>query len=233
MTQPSQVADATKDAVGQAAGTAMQEVGEVAGTAASAASTVASTAAHQAGAVAAQATDHIKDIADQARSQVSEQAGSATQKLSESVKALAAQLRSLSDSAGPDAGRTKGVAGQLADRGERLASYLEGQQPGDILNDARSFAARRPGGFLLGALAAGMATGRVVRGAAADAKDHNPAPVTPPPSYAPPAPYSTPAAPAQSAYTTPAPYVPAASSIDPLTAPYGQVPGSTYGDGLR
>jgi len=211
MTQPSQVADATKGAVGQTAGTAKQE----------------------AGAVAAQATDHIKDIADQARSQVSEQAGTATQKLSESVKALAAQLRSLSDSAGPDAGPTKGVAGQLADRGERLASYLEGQQPGDILNDARGFAARRPGGFLLGALAAGMATGRVVRGAAADAKDHHPAPVTPPPSYDPPAPYSTPAAPAQSAYTTPAPYVPAASSIDPLTAPYGQVPGSTYGDGLR
>ncbi len=59
------------------------------------------------------------------------------------------------------------LAQQLADRGEQIAEHISAQGPGGLVQDLRSFAARKPGTFLLGALAAGVVTGRVVKGATA------------------------------------------------------------------
>src|SRR3954447_26778870 len=54
---------------------------------------------------------------------------------------------------------------QAADRLQTAAGYLENKQPGELLDDARSFAARRPTAFLVGAAIAGFAVGRLVKGA--------------------------------------------------------------------
>ena len=60
------------------------------------------------------------------------------------------------------------VARQAADRVHGLGTYVEQNRPGDVLDEVRAFARRRPGTFLLGALAAGVVTGRLVKGATAD-----------------------------------------------------------------
>jgi hypothetical protein len=46
-----------------------------------------------------------------------------------------------------------------------LAGWLEQREPGELLDEVRALARRKPGTFLLGALAAGVVAGRLTRGA--------------------------------------------------------------------
>lgn len=166
MSSPSQVAGATSDAAGKTTGAAKDEAAQVGSAASSAAADVAGTAKEQVGAVTGEAVSQVKDLLGQARGEFSSQAGNATAKLSESVRAIVAELHEMG-SAGSKQGPAAEVVRQLADRGDKLADYISSAQPADMLQELRSFASRRPGGFLLGALAAGVLTGRVVRGATA------------------------------------------------------------------
>jgi hypothetical protein len=54
---------------------------------------------------------------------------------------------------------------QATGRVEELADWLKNREPADLLGEVRSFARRKPGTFLLGALAAGVVAGRLARGA--------------------------------------------------------------------
>lgn len=169
MTTPGQVSGATQQAAGVTASSAKDEAAQVGQTTKTAVSDVASSATEQAGQVVTEAVDQVKQLTDQARTQASEQAGNATQKLSESLRALADEVRQLSQGKADGSGTAAGLARQLADKGEQLAQYLSSQGPDGMLQDVRGFAARKPGSFLLGALTAGLATGRVVKGASANA----------------------------------------------------------------
>lgn len=164
-TSSGQAAGAAKQAAGQTTSTAKDEAAQVGQTATAAASDVAGTAKEQAEHVAVEAVDQVRQLADQAKGQVSQQASQATQQLSDRVRALAGEVRDLSQGKSEPSGTVAGLAQQLADRGEQLADYLAGQGPGGLVQDLRTYAARRPGTFLLGALAAGVATGRLVKGA--------------------------------------------------------------------
>jgi hypothetical protein len=57
------------------------------------------------------------------------------------------------------------VARQAADRADRAADWLGEREPGDVVDEIRSFARRRPGAFLIGAALAGVVVGRLTRGA--------------------------------------------------------------------
>ena len=166
-TSAGQVAGATQQAAGQTASTAKDEAAQVGSTAASAASDVAGTAKQQAGQVAGEAVNQLKSLTDEARNQASQQASGATDKLSTTVRSLAGELRDLSQGKADSSGTIAGLAQQLADKGEQIAEHISSQGPGGLVQDLRSFAARKPGTFLLGALAAGVVTGRVVKGATA------------------------------------------------------------------
>jgi hypothetical protein len=48
---------------------------------------------------------------------------------------------------------------------------LEQREPGDLVAEVRRFAQRRPGAFLVGALLAGVAAGRLTRGVIAASSD--------------------------------------------------------------
>lgn len=168
MTSPEQVAEATEQVVGQTAFTAKQEAERTATTTRSAVADVAATATDQAGQVAGEAVNQLRLLADEARSQVMDQADTATSKLSERVRSLAGEVRDLSQGTGDASSAAAGLARQVADKGEELAEYLAAQGPGGLVQGVRSFAARRPGAFLLGALVAGAATGRIVKGATAE-----------------------------------------------------------------
>ncbi len=63
------------------------------------------------------------------------------------------------------------LVGQAADRTHGVADWLDGRQPEDLLDELRRLARRRPGAFLIGALAAGVVAGRLTRGAVAAHSD--------------------------------------------------------------
>ncbi len=167
MSTPGQVAGATQQAAGQTVSVVKDEAAQTAYAAKSAAVDIAGTAKDQVGQVAGEAISQVKQLVDQARTQAGAQAEAANQKLTETVRRLAGELRDLGHSQGDGSGTVSRLAQQLADKGEQFATYLDQHGPTGVLHDVRGFAARKPGTFLLGSVAAGMATGRVVKGATA------------------------------------------------------------------
>lgn len=142
----------------EAASTAAEEGRHLAGTAQEEVQNVASVAAEQA-----------RNLIGEARSQVGGQLGEQVTSQRDQVVGL---LRSLGDdlesmaAQGPGSGLAADLVRELGDRARSLREQLDGREPGQLLDDARSFARKRPGTFLLGALAAGVVAGRLVRGAA-------------------------------------------------------------------
>ena len=63
------------------------------------------------------------------------------------------------------------LAQQASSKVRDIASWLESREPGDLLEEARRFARRRPGTFLACAALAGLVGGRFTRGMADEARD--------------------------------------------------------------
>jgi hypothetical protein len=140
----------------ETASTAADEGRHVAGVAKEQTAQVASDAA---GAAKNVANDVLRNVSDAAR----EQSGTQRDKLVGTLSTLTHDLSSMADQA--PSGLAGDLARQAADQARSLTSRLENRDPGEILDDVRRFARRRPGVFLLGALAAGVATGRLLAGA--------------------------------------------------------------------
>lgn len=138
------------------------------------ASDVLGTAAENAQDVAHEAARQARDLLDEARTQVSQQAGEQHKKAAESLRSLSEQLAAMSRNGGQD-GLAVEVVGQASDRMRTAADWLEQREPGEIVDEVRAFARRRPGMFLLGAVVAGVAAGRLTRGVVAVHGDSSPA----------------------------------------------------------
>ncbi|WP_166390783.1 hypothetical protein [Nocardioides ochotonae] len=143
----------TKERAQAAAGTAVDDGKQVAGT-----------AAEEARAVASEAAGQARRVLDDAITQASEQSRTQQARLAETLRGLADDLGQMAD--GGEPGLATSVAKEVADRARSAGSYLEGHEPSELLEEARRFARRRPGVFLLGSLAAGVVAGRLLRGAA-------------------------------------------------------------------
>ena len=137
------------------ASTAADEGRHVAGVAKEQAATVASEAADQARSV-------VSDAVGQVSSTLKEQTGTQRDRLVETLSTFGDDLSSMADQGSP--GLATDVARQVADKARSLTSQLE-REPQELLEDVRRFARERPGTFLLGALAAGVVAGRLLRGA--------------------------------------------------------------------
>jgi hypothetical protein len=146
----------TQERARQAASTAAEESRHVAGTATEQATQVASEAADAAKNVA---QDAVRNLTDTAR----EQGGAQRDRLVGTLTSLTEDLSGMADQAPP--GLAGDLARQAADHARSITSRLENRDPGEILDDVRRFARQRPGVFLLGALAAGVVTGRLLAGA--------------------------------------------------------------------
>jgi hypothetical protein len=136
---------------------------------------VAGTAAEQAGNVAQEVRAQARDLLGEARGQVQDQARTGQQKAVEGVRALSRELREMTN-AGQQSGLVSEVARQAADRADTLAVWLGEREPDQLVEEVRSFARRRPGAFLLGMAVAGIAVGRLTRGAVDSARDSGPTP---------------------------------------------------------
>lgn len=68
-----------------------------------------------------------------------------------------------------DSGPAVTLVRQATDGADKVASWLESREPGDLLDEVRRFARQRPGTFLAAAAAAGAVAGRLTRNAVASA----------------------------------------------------------------
>jgi hypothetical protein len=143
---------------------ARDEATEVGRTAADAGRQVAGTAAEQAANVAQEVKAQARDLVGEARGQVQGQARAGQQKATDGIRALSGELREMAGT-GQQQGTVSEVARQVADRADRLADWLGEREPGDLVEEVRAFARRRPSVFLAGAALAGVVVGRLTRGA--------------------------------------------------------------------
>lgn len=125
---------------------------------------VAQSTTDRVGEVKDEAVRQARDLVGEAKSQVSQQAGQQHQALVSNLRALSSELDAMNRQ-----NTQPGLAGELVSQAQQqvsgVASWLESREPGELLDEVRAFARRRPGTFLAGALVAGMVAGRFARGA--------------------------------------------------------------------
>lgn len=149
---------------------AKEEAGEVARTAADSAQGVAETAKSEAANVASEAKANAKDLLNQARHDLTQQAGAQQQKVASGLRSVADELHSMAQ-ASDQPGVATDLVRQAAERSSSVAAWLDGRDPGSLLDEVKSFARQRPGTFLLLAAGAGVLAGRLSRSLSAGAPE--------------------------------------------------------------
>lgn len=134
----------------------------------------ADTAKEQASAVTAEAARQGKDLARQAQSELAAQAGQQQQRLAGNLHALGNELASMAGGS-ENPGVATDLVHQAAGTTRHVASWLEDREPGQLLEDVKTFARQRPGLFIALAAGVGVAAGRLTRGLADSGSDDTPA----------------------------------------------------------
>jgi len=151
------------------ADTAKDEARAVGQTTADAGKQVAGTAAEQAAEVAQETKKQAADLLSEGRTQAVDQARAGQAKAAESLSALAEEMRGMTG--GDGSGPAHDLVGQATGIVEDVAGRLRDREPGELLDDLRTFARRRPGAFLVGAAVAGVLAGRLTSGIKASHAD--------------------------------------------------------------
>ena len=129
---------------------------------------VASTAASEAKDIAREAKTQFRSLFDQLGSEATTQASGQSQRAVGGLRALSDELSGMAEGRQVESGMAADLARQGSDRLNAAASWLEGREPGDILDEVRDFARRRPAAFLAGAAVLGLVGARLTRGLTAD-----------------------------------------------------------------
>jgi ElaB/YqjD/DUF883 family membrane-anchored ribosome-binding protein len=149
--------------------TARDEAQNVASDAKDAAQNVAGVAKDEAKGVAAEAKTQAKDLIAQTTSELKDQAATQQKRVASGLHSVGDEFESMAD------GSVGGVASELVrtlgDRAESVASWLDGRDPGSLLDEVKSFAARKPGTFIAIAAGVGIVAGRLTKSLAAAASD--------------------------------------------------------------
>ncbi|SHF73125.1 hypothetical protein SAMN05443575_0761 [Jatrophihabitans endophyticus] len=152
--------------VASRAGEAKDAAADVASSGKQAAADVAETGKQAAGEVVDQAKQHAGDLMGRTRDQVNEQVDAQKSSTVETLRSLGDQLASMTDNT-DETGTAVDLAGRARDRARNAADWLESRDTDQILDEVRKLGRERPGAFLLGAVVAGVVTGRLTRGAVA------------------------------------------------------------------
>jgi hypothetical protein len=147
-----------------------QEAGNVGQSATQAAGQAAQTTKEQAREVTSEVGRQARDLVGEARTQARDQASKQRDRAVNSLRALSDELDQMADR-GRDSGMATELARQLSSRTREVASFIEDREPGDLVEEVRSFARRRSGAFLVGAALAGVAVGRLTRAAVAQSHE--------------------------------------------------------------
>ncbi len=163
--QPNGSSQDKKEQAKQVAGTAADEAKQTAGTAKDEARNVAATAKDEARNVMAEGKQQAAGLLDEARTQVDDQARTQRDRLVGTLRSFGDDLERMANGEPTGGGMAQDLARQVADRAREISGRVDGREPSELLDELRSFARRRPGTFLLGAVAAGVVAGRLTRGA--------------------------------------------------------------------
>jgi hypothetical protein len=148
-----------------AAATARDEAGQLKETSADAARQVAESVKDKASDVTSDAREQTRQLAAQTRDELIGQAGQQKERAVGSLRAVGDELRGMAEHG------QSGLGAQLANHGAdfttQAADFLQQHEPGELLEEVRGFARRKPGTFLLLAAAAGVVAGRLTRALAA------------------------------------------------------------------
>jgi hypothetical protein len=206
---------------------AKQEAAEVGQTAARGGGQVAQTVGEQTRRVASETGQQARDLLHEGRQQLTDQAREGQKKAAGSLHSLADQLEEM-HAKSDGSGLGPEVIRQAAGHTRTVASWLDDREPGDLLDEVRDFARRKPGMFLAGAALAGVLVGRLTRGvvAAQSDSDEERQPSTPPepPRFEATNPATTPTT---SPTTVPGAYPPPVESQQ-VTPGYAQPPAPAY-----
>lgn len=144
---------------------AADQARQAAGTAADEGKHVANVAKDEAQQIASDVQAHARDLLGEARTEVQQQTRSQLDTLVGTLQGFAEDLEKMARGEGPGSGLANDVVQQVGDKARAFSSQLQDREPSELLDQARDFARRKPGTFLLGALAAGVVAGRLARGA--------------------------------------------------------------------
>ncbi|MEV7762493.1 hypothetical protein [Curtobacterium flaccumfaciens] len=151
-------ADAAKGAAQDVAGDAKEKAANVAGT-----------AKEQASKVASEATDHAKQLYGQASENLKQQAGEQQQRAAGGLRSLGEQLGRMAEN-DDEQGVASKVVRDLSGRATSAAGFLENRDPGSLLDEVKTFAAKRPVTFIAIAAGAGLLAGRLTKALATEVK---------------------------------------------------------------
>lgn len=142
--------------------TARDEASDIAQNAAQSTQHLAGEAKAQVKDVAAEAGRQGKDLLTQGRSQLTAQASEQKTRAAGGIRTFGSQLEDMAGAA--EGGLAADVARTVAQRTSGLATWLDEREPGDLVEEIKDFARRRPGTFLAIAAGAGLLAGRLTRG---------------------------------------------------------------------
>ncbi|MCP1503985.1 cell division septum initiation protein DivIVA [Curtobacterium herbarum] len=159
-------ADAAKGAASDVAGDAKEHAANVAGT-----------AKEQAANVASEVSDHARQLFGQASGTLKDQAADQQQKAASGLRTIGDHLGKMADN-DDEQGLAAKVVRDLSNRAGSVAGYLEGRDPGSLVDEVKSFAARRPGTFIAIAAGAGILAGRLAKALTTEIKHEKEAEAT-------------------------------------------------------
>jgi hypothetical protein len=121
-------------------------------------------ARERAGEVAGQAQEKAQQAAGEAQNRVREQMDQRSTDAGRRVQATAGDIRGVGDELRKQGKEQPAkVADQVAERAERVGSYLERADGDTILRDVEDFGRRQPWALMLGGVALGFAASRVLK----------------------------------------------------------------------
>lgn len=142
---------------------AREQAANVGQTAAEAGGQVAQTAKEQTREVVRETGAQARNLMSEAQDELRNQTSTQQKRAAEGLRALGSELHSMAARGDSQQGVAAELAHQAGGRAHQLADWLEQREPGQVLDEVRQFARRRPGAFLAGALAAGVVVGRLTR----------------------------------------------------------------------
>jgi hypothetical protein len=152
------VAEVAQDEAGNLKETSAEAVGQVAGTVKEKASDMTS-----------EVREQTRRLAGQTRDELAGQFSQQKERATTSLRSVSDELRGMAEHG------QSGLGAQLARHGasftDQAADFLQQREPGELLDEVRGFARRKPGMFLLVAAGAGVIAGRLTRALAAGGSD--------------------------------------------------------------
>ncbi len=137
----------------------------MAGAVSDAAGGVVDTAKSEAGHVAHEVKVNARQLLTQTKGELTDQAQVQQQRVAEGLRSISDELSTMANS-NQNGGVATDLVQQAAQRSSSIAQWLEGRDPGSLLDEVKGFARRKPGAFLLLAAGAGVLAGRLGRGMA-------------------------------------------------------------------